>query len=144
VRRVKVVEGKYERPHQRGGSKEGGRCVEQAETRSFGVTRQRGRQIAVELVELREKLREIRRSPAELVAEQLGIRVRRVRSHRLHPRPVGRCTTGLPAAADEHLGAPLPSVPSELLDEAALTDARLAADQEETTLAGQSVVETAE
>src|SRR5262249_11200918 len=74
----------------------------------------------------------------------LGIVISHVCTQRLHPRPVGRCAAGLPAAADEHLGVAFVRAAGQLLGEAALPDAGLAADQEHAAPAGNDLVQPTE
>src|SRR6266508_3388331 len=142
VRRVEVVENEDERLRERGGAEERGCRLEESEARSFRVAHGRLRKLTVELVQLGKDLREVGRASAELAAERLWIGASRVRTKRLNPGPVGGGATRLPAASHEHFRPPLPRPPCELLDEAALADSRLPADQDEAALAGERVVES--
>src|SRR5437867_3605705 len=100
---MEVVEDEDDWLRERGRAKERCCCLEEAEARSFGVAGRRWRKLTVELVQLWKDLSEVRRALAELPAERLGVAISDVRTHRLYPRPVGGCATGLPTATDEHL-----------------------------------------
>jgi hypothetical protein len=142
VRRVEVIENEHDRLGQRCGAEERAGRLEQAEAGTFRVSEGRNWKLAVELGQLGKDLHEVRGSAAELAAEQLGIAISHIRAKRLYPRPVGRRAAGLPAASDEDVDSVLPGAIGELLDEPALADAGLAADQEEAALAGKRLVET--
>jgi hypothetical protein len=141
---VEVVEDEHKRLGQRGGAEERAGRLEKPEARAFRVSGGWGWKLAVELSQLRQDLHEVGRSAAELVTKQLGITIPHVRAKRLNPRPEGRRTAGLPAAADDHVGAPLACTTGELLDEPALADAGFPADQEKAAFAGERLVETIE
>src|SRR5207244_2184623 len=74
----------------------------------------------------------------------IRIAITRVGANRLHPGPVGGCAACLPAAADQHPGAPLPGVIDQLLSQPTLADARLAADQEQPAPPGKGLLEARE
>src|SRR5262249_42462617 len=78
----------------------------------------------------------------ELIAQRLGVPTAQVHAKRQDPRPIGRCAAGFPAPADERLGPLCSSATHELLDESALADARLAAHEEQSRLAGTCLFET--
>src|SRR5262245_38757948 len=87
------------------------RGVEQAHARSLGLGRKRLGQVRKSLEELGKELSEVGDSGSELRAEKLGIELSEIRTQSLHPRPVGRSSAGLPAAADEHPGSALARAP---------------------------------
>ncbi len=144
VRRVQIVEHEHDRPLRRGGAKELGDRVEQPEARRLGIERRRRAELGEPLAQLRQDLRDVRSARPQMRAQRVRVGLAHVRTERLHPRPVGGRSAGLPAAAHQDACAPGGRARDQLLGEPALADPRLADEQERPPAAMERVVEAGE
>ena len=94
--------------------------------------------------QLRDDLSEVGGTGAQLRPQRSGVALPHVAAKRLHPRPVRRRTTGLPAAADQDPGSSRGGMATQLVRQAALADARLADEQEQASAAGVRILKTTE
>ena len=141
---VQVVEHEEERPGTRGVPQERGHRVEQAEARSVGAQCGWLRNLGEALAHLRHHLSEVGRSGPELEPERLGLARVHVGTQGLDPRPVGRCSACLPAAAEQHPHAELFGSCRELVRQPALPDPGLPADQHQPAMACARIRESGE
>ena len=115
--------------------------VEQAEPRLFGLHRRRRLEPDDAGRHLGHDLCDDGRTRAELRTQIIRIAGVCVRPHDLHPRPVGRSTFALVAAARQHLRAAQPRVRRQLVAATRLADPGLTGEQHEPAPPGQRVVE---
>ena len=130
VGRLEVVEHQHERRGAGRVAQKRRRRVEEPKPRALGFQRGRRRQVGHDLAQLGEHLCDDRGARAQLRAHRLRADVPQVGAQRLHPRPVGGCTAGLPAPSRQHPRALLPGPGRELARQPALADPGLASDED--------------
>jgi hypothetical protein len=142
---VQVVDCEHHRLGPRYARQEGRDRVEQAEAGRLRVVEfLRGPEVRKQFSDVGDDIRDLRRACTQLRTKPVRIGLVDVGTDRLHPRPVGRRASRLPAAAPEHLPSAIARPARQLLGKTTLTDARLSADGHEPPTACQRVVERAQ
>ena len=145
VGRVQVVEHQHQRPRGRHALQEGGHGIEQSKARTVGLERRRRRQIGEDGRGAREAA-----APRRPLPREVGLEDSPRRSRARYGR--SDCTQGQyagapPASQQRPTSTRAPRAArlrDQLLGEAALADAGLADEQEQTPAAGEGVVEPAD
>src|SRR5438093_3718539 len=99
------------------------------------------RQVGEQLAQFRNDLGEVWRARSQLRAKRLRLTSPDASAQYLDPGPESWRPAGLPAAAGEHVCAPLAGTIRQLVGQAALADSRLSADQEQPPASRQRVLE---
>ena len=142
IRPVEVVQDDHEGPGATRFRQEACHRVEEAEAGLLLVGRAGGHlQLRQPLANVRHELGDLGGARAELVGQLLGSALTDTRSKHLHPRPVRRRASLLPAASPVDLRAVRTRSARQLLRKAALADPRLAADDHQPPAARERVSE---
>jgi len=118
------------------------RRVEQLEPRRVGVDGGGRGELREQFLDLREDLHEIDRRRTDLVPGGIGLLAAHVGPHDLHPRPIGRCASRLPASAPQDPGPARSRPRGELADQPALADPRFAGEEEQAPPPASGILET--
>ena len=129
---LEVVEDDQERPGESGGTQERRRRVEELKAGRVGLTGRWCLEIRNELVDLGKHLGDVDGARPQLPAHRVRIGLAHVRPQHLDPRPVRRRARVLPSSAPQGDESAVAGVRRHLVREAALADAGLPSDEDET------------
>ena len=147
IRPVEIFEDEEQSPLPGGGGdveEEIDGALKEAKALTLGARRRAGRNVAEPRADFPNEQRNLRRPVAKLTSELVDRRAPDVVANCLDKGKVGRHPFGIVSAADKNLPAFIPSVRRELGDEPRLADPRLAADQDDSTVASLGPLQAVE